>query len=166
MELEDWIRYVPSRAIYWYSQVPTIAELAMQLLAIFESVGWAVTQLEGAPAVDPSIEVSLDRAGLLIFVVGDNNQLSNARHAIFEFFETCGFPPIDQGKEAEVGSRELGIRFNIVVTVADVLRKKRTRTIELYWSGGDYAKRDGWLIKEMRLISNCHRRSPRSDTSN
>jgi hypothetical protein len=115
-DLEQSLRYAPRGAVFWHSPADPDRDVAKQLLEVFQAAGWSIAELSEVPKFGPASVLS-DRAGTMIFVIGDKNQVSNARQAIFDFFEVCGFTAVDPNKDDLSSKGDRRVQFQIMVVI-------------------------------------------------
>jgi hypothetical protein len=101
-ELATVIRYVPSGTLFYYSADPFHLRVGRFFFDLFASQGWRVERVN-KPSEEDARRYA--RSLLLLFVLGDHNQLQNLAQAVHQLFEMCGFVVMASGDTFET-SRE------------------------------------------------------------
>ncbi len=109
-EVVDALRYAPTGAFQALGTDEPHRRLGEFLVEVLKAAGWRraeTTKLELRPPPQPML--------FLLFVLRDQHQVSNAKKAISELFDRCGFESDGSGSVRKYSEGNL-LRFGLVVT--------------------------------------------------
>jgi len=116
-ELLNVLRYAPRGTVHCYSRDPLHLAVGEAFLELFEKSGWHIDRLQAPLPIEVDDAPDYNTSMMMLFTVRDPHQHSNAKTAIEELFDICGFergqnPDVTTGVE---GGRTL--RFYVPVGV-------------------------------------------------
>jgi hypothetical protein len=115
-ELSLILRYAPKGLLQYFSCDELRLKVGEFLLDVFRAAGWRIEKLEHEPRLG-SKKAHKRPFMLMLFLLPDSHQVSNARQAIDEVFRKCGFTAGSEADEYEAEDKEQGRRIKFLLAI-------------------------------------------------